>query len=46
MLFLSSSGQKIKSTTKIKQKRLSLFTFLVPFFMVFLAQKLIYAINI
>ena len=44
--FLSSRGQKIKNVTKIKQKRLFLFIFLVSFFMAFLAQKLIYAINI
>ena len=44
--FLSSIGQKIKNVTKIEQKRLFLFTFLVSFFMAFLAQKLIYAINI
>ena len=44
--FLSSRGQKIKNITKIEQKRLLLFTFLVSFFMAFLAQKLIYTINI
>ena len=44
--FLSSRGQKIKNITKIEQKRLFLFTFLVSFFMAFLAQKLIYIINI
>ena len=44
--FLSSRGQKIKNVTKIKRKRLFLFIFLVSFFMAFLAQKLIYAINI
>ena len=44
--FLSSRGQKIKNITKIEQKRLFLFTFLVSFFMAFLAQKLIYTINI
>ena len=44
--FLSSRGQKIKNITKIEQKRLFLFTFLVPFFMALLAQKLIYTINI
>ena len=44
--FLSSKGQKIKDITKIGQKRLFLFTFLVSFFMAFLAQKLIYTINI
>ena len=40
--FLSSRGQKIKNITKIEQKILFLFTFLVSFFVVFLAQKLIY----
>ena len=44
--FLSYSGQKIKNTTKIEQKRLFLFKFFVPLFMGFLAQKLIHAINI
>ena len=44
--FLSSRGQKIKNITKIEQKRLFLFTFLVSFVMAFLAQKLIYTINI
>ena len=44
--FLSSRGQKIKNITKIEQKRLFLFAFLVSFFMAFLAQKLIYTINI
>ena len=44
--FLSSRGQKIKNITKIEQKRLFLFKFLVSFFMAFLAQKLIYIINI
>ena len=44
--FLSSRGQKIKNITKIEQKRLLLFTFLVSFFMAFLAQKLINTINI
>ena len=44
--FLSSRGQKIRNIVKIKQKILFLFTFLVSFFMVFLAQKLIYTINI
>ena len=44
--FLSSRGQKIKNITKIEQKRLFLFTFLVSFFMAFLAQKLIYTTNI
>ena len=44
--FLSSRGQKVKNVTKIKQKRLFLITFLVSFFIEFLAQKLIYTINI
>ena len=44
--FLSSKGQKIKNITKIEQKMLFLFIFLVSFFMAFLAQKLIYTINI
>ena len=44
--FLSSRGQKIKNITKMKQERLSLFTILVSFFITFLAQKLIYTINI
>ena len=44
--FLSSRGQKIKNITKIKQKRLFLFNFLVSSFMAFLLQKLIYAITI
>ena len=44
--FLSSRGQMIKNITKIKQERLFLFTFLVSFFMGFLAQKLICTINI
>ena len=39
---LSSRGQKIKNVTKIEQKRLFLFTFLVSF----LSQKRIYTINI
>ena len=49
---MSKSGLKnhhtkmIKNVTKIEQKRLPLFTFLVSFFMAFLAQKLIYATNI
>ena len=43
---LNSRGQKIKNITNIEQTRLFLFTFLVSFFMVFLAQKLIYTINI
>ena len=48
MLFhaiLGSRGQKIKNITKIEQKRLLLFTFMVSFFMTFLAQKLIYTVN-
>ena len=39
--FLSSRAQRIKNITKIKQKRLFLFTFLVSFFMAFALQKLI-----
>ena len=39
--FLSSKGQKIKNITKIGQKRLFLFTFLVSFFLAFLAQKMV-----
>ena len=35
--FLSSTGQKIKNNTKIEEKKLFLFTFLVSFFMAFLA---------
>ena len=35
-----SGGQKIKHITKVKQKRLFLFTFLISFFMAFLTQKL------
>ena len=42
--FVSFIGQKIKNITKIERKRLFLFTFLVSFFMAFLAQKLIYTI--
>ena len=38
--------RKIKNMTKIEQKRLLLFTFLVSFPMAFLAQKLIYTTNI
>ena len=45
MLFLSVKGQKIKYITKIEQKKLFLFTFLVSFFMTFHTQKLIYTIN-
>ena len=45
--FVSSRGQKIKNTTKVERARLFLFiTFLFSFFMAFLAQKLIYTINI
>ena len=36
----------IKNITKIEQKRPLLFTFLVWFFMAFLAQKLMYTVNI
>ena len=43
--FLSCWGQKIKNITKIEHTRLFLFTFFVSFFMAFLEQKLIYAIN-
>ena len=46
MLFLGSRGQKIKNIKNIEQKRLFLFVFLISFFMAFLAQKLIYTINI
>ena len=44
--FLSSRGQKIKNITKIEQKILFLFTFFVSFLKAFLAQKLIYTIDI
>ena len=44
--FLSCRGQNIKNITKIGQKRLLLFTFLVSFLIAFLVQKLIYTINI
>ena len=44
--FLSSWGQKIKNITKTEHTRLFLLTFFVSFFMAFLEQKLIYAINI
>ena len=45
--FISSRGQKIKNTTKVERAGLFLFiTFLFSFFMAFLAQKLIYTINI
>ena len=36
----------MNNIAKIKQKRLFMFTFLASFFMAFLAQKLIYTINI
>ena len=42
---LSSRGQKIKNITKIGQKRLFLFTFLISFLMAFLTQRLIHTIN-
>ena len=42
--FVSSRGQKIKNITKIEQKRLLLFTFLVSFFIAFPTQRLIYTI--
>ena len=38
--------KKIKNIAKTEQKRLLFFTFLVSFFMAFLAQKLIYTTNI
>ena len=38
---LLSRGQKIKNATKLEQKRLFLFTFMVSFFMALLAQKLV-----
>ena len=44
--FFSSRGQKAKYITKIEHKSLLLFTFLVSFFKAFLAQKLIYIMNI
>ena len=45
--FVSSRGQKIKNTTKVERARLFLFiTFLFSFFVAFLAQNLIYTINI
>ena len=37
--FLGSRGQKIENITKIEQKGLFLFLFLVSFFMAFLAQN-------
>ena len=46
MLFSEFRGQKAKNITKIEQKRLFLFTFLVSFSMAFLAQKLISKINV
>ena len=44
--FLNSRGQEIKNITNIEQKKLSLFTFMVSFFMVLLVQKFIYTTNI
>ena len=44
MLF--SLGQKIQHITKFEQNRLFFFTFLISFFMAFLAQKLTYTIDI
>ena len=44
--FFISRVQKIKSITNSAQKKWFLFTFLVSFFIAFLAQKLIYTINI
>ena len=44
--FLSARGPKIKNITKIEQKRLLLFTFLISSFIGFLVQKLIYTVNI
>ena len=44
--FLSSRGQKIKGITTIKHTILFLLTFLVSILTAFLAQKLIYTINI
>ena len=38
--------KRSKNITKVEQKRLCLFTFLISFFMAVLAQKLTYAINI
>ena len=46
MLFSEFERSKINNITKIEQKVLFLFTFLVSFFMAFLAEKLIYTINI
>ena len=45
-LFSIFWGQTTKNITIIEQNRLFLFTFLVLFFMAFLAQKLIYTISI
>ena len=39
-------AKKIKNITKIEQMRLLLFTFLISSFMGFLAQKIIYTVNI
>ena len=44
MLF--SLGQKIQHIKKFEQNRLFFFTFLISFFMAFLAQKLTYTIDI
>ena len=44
MLF--SLGQKIQHIRKFEQNRLFFFTFLISFFMAFLAQKLTYTIDI
>ena len=46
MLFSELQKSKHKNITKIEHTRLFLFTFLVSFFMEFLAQKLICTINI
>ena len=46
MLFSEFRGQKAENITKIEQKRLFLFTFLVSFFMAFLVQQLISKINV
>ena len=45
MLF-SEFKSKDKNITKIEQKILFLFTFLVSFFMVFLTRKLIHTVNV
>ena len=42
---LNSIGQKIKNMAKIEYTSLFLFTFLVSFFMAFLALKLLYAVS-